>query len=389
MTNPAARDYLKGIVNNIVHNWGFNYLKMDGFCTGLGAKQIYINSDYNDDNWGEAVLHDPSKTYIEAFRSGIQLVRDTAGPGVFLLGCNTAQNMRVYGASFGMIDAMRIGPDNAGTWKDWSDASPLYGSRNYFLNGRVWYNDPDPCYVRTALSLDEARTAASWTSISGQLYTNSDWLPDLPPERLDIIKRTIAPHGKTARPVDFLENDPPRIWQVIDDKGPVRRDVVALFNWSDKEAAIDVPLAKLDLPKADKYAAFDFWGSAFLPDVTDTISATLPPHACKIIALRPITDFPVVLSSSAHVTQGMTDILEEHWDPATHTLSGKSRVIACDPYELRLATSDPNQHWKIFQAGLNDFHSPNGVTIDTSTDKNHRARFTAAQNGIVSWLFVF
>lgn len=419
MTNPKAQEYLKGIVNNVVHDWGYTYLKLDGFCTGLGAKQIYINSDYNDDHWGEAVPADPSKTYVETFRNGVKLIRDAAGPNVFLLGCNTAQNMRVYGGSFGYVDAMRIGPDNAGTWKDWSEASPLYGSRNYFLNGRVWYNDPDPCYVRTALTLDEARTSASWTAISGQLYTNSDWLPGLPPERLDIIKRTVAPHGKIARPVDFLENDPPRVWQVIEDNSSaqtdvvsssldtidtVRRDVVALYNWSDKEAKFDVPLKSLNLVryvcnekgrplkywKDAHYAAFDFWANQFLPDipVDGTISATLPPHACKIIALRPMVDHPVILSTSAHVTQGMTDILEEHWDPATRRLSGKSKVVAGDPYELRLATPDPNQHWKIFQAGLNDFHDPHGVTI-IQGDKDHRAKFVANQDGVVSWLFVF
>ena len=99
---------------------------------------------------------------------------------------------------------MRIGPDNAGDWASWAAASPVFGSRNYFLNGRVWYNDPDPNYVRPKLTLDEARTAASWTAISGQLYTNGDWIPGLPSDRIEIIKRTVAPHGKTARPSTSL-----------------------------------------------------------------------------------------------------------------------------------------------------------------------------------------
>ena len=127
----------------------------------------------------------------------------------------------------------------------------------------------------------------------------------------------------------------------------------------------------------------------FLPEVKDALSETLPPHACRIIALRPIENHPFVLSTSQHVTQGMSDIIEEHWDDATHTLSGKSRVVGGDPYELRIATPNPSQQWKIFQAALDDFHSPNGVTITTSSDKDHRARMTAANDGIVSWTFVF
>ena len=52
---------------------------------------------------------------------------------------------------------MRIGPDNSGkSWPQWATRSPVSGSRMYFLNGRVWYNDPDPNYVRSSLSLERA-----------------------------------------------------------------------------------------------------------------------------------------------------------------------------------------------------------------------------------------
>ena len=60
------------------------------------------------------MLHDPDKTNIEAFRSGLKLVREAAGKDVFLLGCCASQNMRSYGGAFGLVDAMRVGPDNGG-----------------------------------------------------------------------------------------------------------------------------------------------------------------------------------------------------------------------------------------------------------------------------------
>ena len=82
----------------------------------------------------------------------------------------------------------------------------------YFLNGRVWWNDPDPCTVRAAgkgigtkgVTLDQARLTASWVAMAGQFFLISDWLPALPPERLDILKRTMLSHNATARPVDYL-----------------------------------------------------------------------------------------------------------------------------------------------------------------------------------------
>ena len=46
-----------------------------------------------------------------SFDDCLRLVREAAGPNVFLLGCNIPQNMRSFGGAFGLVDAMRVGPD--------------------------------------------------------------------------------------------------------------------------------------------------------------------------------------------------------------------------------------------------------------------------------------
>ena len=74
------------------------------------ARLTYVNDGYVNDRLGDAVFANPDKTNIEALRDGAKPVRDTAGPGVFLLGCCVAQNMRSFGGSFGLLDAMRVGP---------------------------------------------------------------------------------------------------------------------------------------------------------------------------------------------------------------------------------------------------------------------------------------
>ncbi len=385
MTNPATQEYLKNEVSQLAHDWGYTYFKMDGFSTGAADQPCYVNVSYKDTKFGSAVFHDPHRTNVEALRMGINVVRESAGPDVFFLGCCVAQNMRSYGGSFGTLDAMRVGPDNNGSWGGWSGDSPLFGGRNYFLNGRVWYNDPDPCYVRSELSLDQARTASSWVAISGQLYTNSDWMPDLPAERLDIIKRTVEPHGKTARPVDFLENDPPTIWQVTDTQSPTRRDVIALYNFTKEPKTFSIPISQLDLPKSASYAAFDFWGKAELGDVTDTLTATLPPTSCQIIAIRPMLDHPFVISTSRHVTQGMIDLSDETWDAATKTLSGKSQVIAGDAYELRLVKTPQSATWTA-KASVD---SADATITTTATEKNFLATIASKSTGTVTWHIQF
>ncbi len=65
----------------------------------------------------------------------------------------------------------------------------------------------------------------------------------------------------------------------------------------------------------------------------------LPPGGCKVLAVKHFVNdmgCPTVLSTSRHVTQGIVDLSNEKWDAATNTLSGTSRVVANDPYELRI-----------------------------------------------------
>ena len=327
MSVPGAREYLKQLVNRIAHEWGYKVFKRDGLWTGTGTRLMYVNNGYKWDEMGEATPADPDKTQIETYRDGLKLVREAAGPDVFLLGCCVSQNMRSFGGAFGLLDAMRVGPDTGS-----GHIGAPHASRNYFLNGRVWWNDPDCVSVRAKTPLDQARVNASFTAITGDLFYNSDWMPDLPAERLDILKRTIPAHGLPSRPVDYFDNDPARIWHL-----PAKdRHIVAFFNWGKSPASIVCPIGKLGLRTDVEYVAFDFWKNQFLPPFRGELTVNLAPGSCRILAIRPVADHPQLISTSRHITQGVMDVLEEKWDAATKTLSGVSRVVANDPYELRV-----------------------------------------------------
>jgi hypothetical protein len=335
MTHPGARAYLRGVVQRIAGEWGFSYFKMDGLWTGTATRQMYINSGYRDDEMGDAVFHDPNKTNIEAYRDGLKLVREAAGNDVFFLGCCAPQNMRSFGGAFGLLDAMRIGPDNGPGWANLM-RGPMYGSRNYFLHGRVWYNDPDPVYVRPSVSEAHARLICSWVAVSGQLNLSSEAYPALPAERLDLLKRTVPGHGLRPRPVDLFEHDPPRAWLLTDDRRAPRRDVIALFNWEPGPVEFSYPLGQVGLDANVQYAAFDYWSNALLPTIKGSVLAAVPGQSCRILAVRPVLDRPQLLSTSRHITQGIVDVLEEKWEATTRTLSGTSKLVGGDLYELRI-----------------------------------------------------
>ncbi len=362
LTNPAVQDYVSGIVRRISHDWGYRFFKMDGFWTGSATKQVYVNNGYVEDGIGDATFHNPDKTNIEALRDGTRLVRKAAGPEVFLLGCCVSQNMRSFGGTFGLLDAMRVGPDTGG------DIGAPHGSRLWFLNGRVWWNDPDCVFVRKSLTLDRARLNASWTAVSGQLFYTSDWMPETPAERLDIVKRCLPAHGLAARPVDVFESDVAKIWLLTDTRQAARRDVVALYNWGDKDDAISITPERIGLPPASEYVAFDFWANKFIPPFRETIAATLPGNSCRILAVRPVSAVPQLLSTSRHVTQGIVDVTGEAWDAAKSALSGTSRLVAGDPYELRIILPVGEKSWRATAAEVSAGDAAAGVKATFQQD---------------------
>ncbi|MCD6338409.1 MAG: alpha-galactosidase [Verrucomicrobia bacterium] len=382
MSYPPARAYLSNVVDRVVHDWGFGYLKLDGLWTGMAAQLLYVNNGYRLDDLGRAVFHDRSLTPIEIYRSGLRLVRQAAGPDVFILGCNVSQNMRTLGASFGLVDAMRIGPDNGPSWRGLK-RGPWHASNRYFLHGRVWHNDPDPIYVRPSMPIEHARLLCSWAAVAGTLTVASDWLPELPPERLEILKRALPSHTLRARPADLFETDLPRIWTLKAEAADGPRWIVGLYNWEERQPTrIECDLARLGLDPEGEYAAFDFWGNRFLPPVRGKLAADLPPGSCRVLALRPAASHPFVLSTSRHVTQGVVDIVKEVWNEGDSTLEGTSRVVAGDPYELRLWL--PNAEWRATEVSVEGAGAPAKPSVQKS-GRTLRVRFTPSRSGAAAW----
>lgn len=337
LTRADTQDYLKRVIHTLTHDWGYRYLKMDGLYTGAAINLNYICEAFREDEIGQAVLANPQVTQIEMMRNSLKLVRETAGRDVFLLGCCTPQNMRSAGAAYGLVDAMRIGPDNGANWSAMM-RGPESGAWNYFLHGRVWYNDPDPLYVRPSLPLSHAQVICSWVALSGQMNSSSEEYAKLPPERLDLLKRSMpsitSRTNIVSRPVDLFENRIPGIWHATDGQ----RDVIGLFNWNSAEKSFDEPLAKLGIRGDGEHIAFDYWSNALTTPFKDRLVQTLLPQSCAVLAMRRVLDRPQLISSSRHITQGLIDVSEVIWNPATRTLSGVSQVVANDRTELRILT---------------------------------------------------
>jgi hypothetical protein len=388
MSHPGARDLVRREMEQASQDWGYSYFKLDGLYGGIGVRPEYVNSGWKEDNLRDGVFHDPNKTPIEVYRGGLRLVRDAIGPHSFILGCCAAQNMRSYAGSFGLVEAMRVGPDVGGTWASWSKKAPTYGARHYHLNGRIWWCDPDPFYVRDSLPLEQARCTASWAALSGLMISMSDWLPTLSPDRLDIIRRCIPSHGVESRPVDLFDNAVPAVWLASDTRpNRLRRDVVGLFNWGSEAMTMTVTVASLGLPKATSFIAYDFWAGAVLKPFKDAISLSVPATDCRILAIRPHLDRPFLLSTSRHVTQGILEVKEESWEETKRTLAGTSAVVARDKYEMRVVVQSPAASWRIADVAVSTEDQRAGVKIALAgiTDGVARISVTSPASRDVRW----
>lgn len=379
-TNPLGEEFLRKRFKRI-YDWGYRYFKIDGLHIGAPSENVYIDREYKGGKkYALARLYSEDATFVECFRKGLQILRQEA-PDAFLLGCSVTQNMSSLGTSFGLVDAMRVGPDNDGAIRgNWESVirGADYAGNLYFLNNRVWYNDPDPYYVRETNPLNKARWMVSWQAVSGVMSTTSVQYSMLSSERLDIIKRALPTHKYNARPVDILENEKPMLWTVENE----RMVILGLFNWSEKDSIrIKYSFDRMGLKPDVTYHSFDFWENRYLGKLNCRIDENLPGASCRVLALREVKEYPQVVSTSRHITQGLIDILDEKWMNESKTLKGESLVVAGDLYEMRIVVPEG----MVLKSAVCE-----KKRMDIKKDESiYRVSYIPDKTGKVDWIITF
>ncbi|MFI7388066.1 glycoside hydrolase family 36 protein [Streptomyces sp. NPDC049813] len=139
LTLSAAQDHLRDTIRRVTREWGFTYLKLDfiGAGTAPGVRATDLGRE-------------------EAYRLGLRIIREEAGPDAYLLGSGAPLL-----PSLGLIDAIRSGPDVAPLWEHYATQDPSDAlARNAVVNTvhRLWQSpllevDPDVVYFRSRLNL--------------------------------------------------------------------------------------------------------------------------------------------------------------------------------------------------------------------------------------------
>ncbi|HET9076872.1 MAG TPA: glycoside hydrolase family 36 protein [Acidimicrobiales bacterium] len=165
VTHPGAAGYLHRCVRRLA-DLGVTYFKFDFLYAAAMAGRRYRDLDA-----------------LTAYRDGMALLRDAAGPDATVLGCGAP-----ILASLGLVDAMRVSPDVMPAWEppDGDVSQPggrsavLAGSARTWMDGRFWVNDPDCLLARPGVErreewADHLRAVGGLVSSSDPLAALDDW----------------------------------------------------------------------------------------------------------------------------------------------------------------------------------------------------------------------
>ena len=325
---------LQGLVHPLykgLKDQGWEYFKVDSL------RHLRYEGYNSNPGYFAAKKADP----VTAFRNVVKAVRSEIGLENFLLGCWGVRPELV-----GLIDGCRIG----------TDGFSFAGLSQYnSFNNVVWRNDPD----HIELSDQEAFRSTTVTSLTGSLMMLTD-----KPER---YRTRFAEPAKRSAPVLFTlpgqvyDVDPSRSQRIggadaeVSGKEPKPFDaglspqchLYALEvnrpfeNWlvlgRTGGDLSRVRMADLGLYPDKEYYVFEFWEKRLVGSFVGVfpVGRIDPAFNCQVFILRERKPYPQVLATNRHLTGGGVDLLDAAWNG--DRLSGRSRVVAGDPYDIYLS----------------------------------------------------
>lgn len=321
-SNDEVIAWLKEMHRIMSEEWGYEFFKIDGMS---GRDTGYCAHFYEMDDI-RARFKDPScpnpfERCVKAFRDGI-------GEDRVFLACQG----HYTGPEAELADASRIGGDivTVNTNSNWGNITSQARATlaQMFVNNIVFWMDPDTLLVGDYHPLEEARVTAVVVSLPGQMMFAGDKLAELKPERMKMLQQALPVcdiHPMNLYPI--FEYTP--VWDLKVARPFGNWDVVALFNWTEKEAEIGFDFEELGLAKDKFYAIHEFFTDEFqdIYQGEGSFSMTIPPHAVRLLAVHEEQPHPQFITTDRHFTQGAIDLEDLAWDDANCTLSGKVQLV--------------------------------------------------------------
>jgi hypothetical protein len=377
-THPEVLGFLEKLFSTL-RDWGYAYFKFDGEFA-LTEYIPFVDRDK---------LYDKNISPVKAYRNRLEVIRNAVGDGTFLEGCPGGTPLQ----GTGYFNSYFNGDD---IYNSWLGMYPFFLSinANLFLNHIACYLMPgegicvspkmqidmarnlyNPEFIRVASSregdiasvgttMSEARTIVTFAAMSGTPYSFADRLPDLPAERIELLKKSLP--ALPIVPMDLFSRGGYSSWGLFKEFSPQtyahnfprmldlkinaasgRYDVVAVTNWKDEPESREISFEdKLGLYPGQSYLVFDFWHQDFLGIFKHSLEVDVEPHDTRVLIVRPLLNRPQVLATDRHIS-GAYSIEELEWDGVKKTLTGSSKTIPGTGYSLFLHVPDEYDVLKI------------------------------------------
>ena len=364
-TNPAVMEHLRRLFG-VLRGWGFDYFKFDGEHSVPKYAPMVDRARMYD------VRVDPLVNY----RDRLKVIRDAIGPHAFIEGCPAGTPLN----GIGYFNSYFTGED---LYANWQGMYPLFSSitASAFLNHMVVYVMPgegmelgppqtveEAARTRAAVVLEtarereapltglgttqaEARTLVSYVALSGVVYSLASVMPELPKERVALVKATlptlpILPVDLFSRGTDavwdkfkhvqadyYVHNYPDTLDLKVNGAAGVY-DVVGLTNWRSSPETRQLDLrGKLGLAGNRPYVVFDFWRQKEIGTRKGILEVPIEPHDTRVLFIHPLLDRPQLVGMSRHIS-GSYSLRGVEWDTTRRVLHGISDTVAGDSYTL-------------------------------------------------------
>ena len=322
-------------------------------------------------------------------------------------------NMEPVDHSYGIVDICRISEDADQGYESLPSGllqiefsgrlteSVMGLANRFFYNGRVFWNDGDGFHIYKYNSSDgklfdygQGKVDANFHAIAGStLFVEEAFDVPYPEDRVELLKRISPPTMDVSYPVDLFVRKPAQVYNMPVERPFAKWNVVAVFNYTAPvistagmkivdegrfQAQLDAA-KDLRLDPDKEYLVYEFWSKTFLGSFKGRFtSRKIVPYDCDVYAIVEKQDRPVLLSTSRHVRSMAFDIKDMSYDRGQRVLSGVSRAVAGDPYQLRIYVPDG---FKAQRVELSD-----GLSATMTVDGNLlMADYIAKTGNDVSW----
>ena len=206
LSHDGVQKHLKNLMNKIINEWGFRYIKLDFLFAGM------LYGSFAKNNAAYENFHIVSKILTE-------IKKNNDGKDIYYLGCGMPMEI-----GFKNFPLSRIGCDTYEHWDNsfmrrikWNGRASAYLNLKDTLgkalwNGTVFQCDPDVIFIRTnkcSLTLEEKKIIAFVNSVFGSQIMFSDNLNLTTEEEkitLDILA-VIKQYQKENFSIKYLGND--------------------------------------------------------------------------------------------------------------------------------------------------------------------------------------